>query len=57
MARCTYASEVHLMMSLELTSGVECCSRSHLRMAVMHLPIKFGADILFSPELLTFFRN
>jgi len=29
----------------------------HLRMAVMHLPIKFGADhlSLFSPELLTFF--
>ena len=46
------------MTSRELTSGFEFWSRGrgHLRMAVMHLPVKFGADILSSRELLTFFR-
>ena len=29
----------------ELTSGFDLWSRGHLRMAVMHLHIKFGADI------------
>ena len=29
----------------ELTSGFDFWSRGHLRMAVMHLPVKFGADI------------
>jgi len=38
-------SEIHLMTSRELTSGFDFWSRGHLRMAVMHLPIKFGADI------------
>ena len=33
------------MTSRELTSGFDFWSRSHLRMAVMHLHIKFGADI------------
>jgi len=32
------------MMSRELTSGFDFWSRGHLRMAVMHLSIKFGAD-------------
>ena len=32
------------MTSLELTSGFDFWSRGHLRMAVMHLPVKFGAD-------------
>ena len=41
----TYASDVHLMTSHELTSGFDFWSRGHLRMAVMHLPKKFGADI------------
>ena len=40
-----YASDVHLMTSRELTSGFDFWSRGHLRMAVMHLPVKFGADI------------
>ena len=31
--------------SRELTSGFNLWSRGHLRMAVMHLHIKFGADI------------
>jgi len=33
------------MTSRELTSGFVFWSRGHLHMAVMHLPIKFGADI------------
>jgi len=33
------------MTSCEFTSGFELWSRDHLRMAVMHLPVKFGADI------------
>ena len=33
------------MTSRELTSGFDFWSRGHLRMAVMHLHIKFGADI------------
>ena len=33
------------MTSRELTSGFDFWSRGHLRIAVMHLPIKFGADI------------
>ena len=33
------------MTSRELTSGFDFWSRGHLGMAVMHLPVKFGADI------------
>ena len=33
------------MTSHELTSGFDFWSRGHLRMAVMHLHIKYGADI------------
>ena len=33
------------MTSHELTSGFDFWSRGHLRMAAMHLSIKFGADI------------
>jgi len=32
------------MTSRELTSGFDFWSRDHLRIAVMHLPVKFGAD-------------
>ena len=35
------------MTSRELTSGFDFWSRGHLRMAVMHLSIKFGTDISF----------
>jgi len=47
------------MTSRELTSGFDFWSRGHLRMAVMHLNShKIWCIIsLFSPELLTFFRN
>jgi len=43
--RRTYASDFHLMTSRELTSGFNFWSRGYLRMSVMHLPIKFGADV------------
>jgi len=33
------------MTSRELTSGFDFWSRGYLRMAVMHLPVKFGANI------------
>ena len=33
------------MTSRELTSGFDFWSRGHLHMAVIHLPVKFGADI------------
>ena len=37
--RHTYASDLHLMTSRELTSGFDFWSRGHLRVAVVHLPI------------------
>ena len=33
------------MTSRELKSGFDFWSRGHLRKAVMHLPVNFGADI------------
>ena len=33
------------MTSRELTFGFDFWSHGHLRMAVMHLPVEFGADI------------
>ena len=45
------------MTSRELSSGFDFWSRGHLRMAMIDLPIKFGAEIFFSAELLTFIRN
>jgi len=33
------------MTSRKLTSGFDFWSRGHLRMAMMHLPMKFGTDI------------
>jgi len=33
------------MASRELTSGFDFWSRGHLRIAVVHLPVKFGTDI------------
>jgi len=41
----TYAPDVYLMTSRESTSGFDFWSGGYLRMAVMHLPIKFGVDI------------
>ena len=50
--RRTYASDVHLITSRELTSGFDFWSRGHLRMAVMHLPVKFGADIFIQSAVI-----
>jgi len=44
--RRTYASDVHFMTSRELTYSFDFWSHGHLRMAVMHLSIKFGTDIV-----------
>ena len=52
--RHTYAYNVHLMTSRELTSGF-VYSRGHLRMAVMHLHIKFGADIFIQSGVIDIF--
>jgi len=44
-------AHIHLMTSRELTSGFDFWSRGHLCMAVMHLPIKFDADIYIQSEV------
>jgi len=43
------------MTSRELTSGFDFCSRGHLRMAVMHLHIKFYADIFIQSGVIDIF--
>ena len=43
------------MTSRELTSGFDFWSRGHLHMAVMHLPIKFGADIFIQSKVIDVF--
>jgi len=56
--RRTYASDIHLTTSRELTSGFDFWSRGHLRMPVMLLPIKFGAYIFIQSGFIDiFFRN
>jgi len=55
--RRTYASDLHLMTSRELTSGFDFWSRGHLRMAVMHFPMKFGADIFIQSGVIDIFRK
>jgi len=54
----TYASDIHLMTSRELTSGCDFWSHDHLRMAVVHLSIKFGADVFLQSGVIDIFlRN
>ena len=53
----TYALDVHLMTFRELTSGFDFWSSGHLRMAVMHLPIKFGVDVCIQSRVIDIFRN
>jgi len=43
------------MTSREITSGFDFWSRGHLRMAVMHLPVKFGADIFIQSGVIDIF--
>jgi len=50
-----YALDVHLMTSRELTSGFDFWSGGHLRMAVVHLPIKFGVDIFIQSKVIDIF--
>ena len=53
--RRTYVSDIHLMTSRELTSGFDFWSRGHLCMALMHLPMKFGADIFIQSGVIDIF--
>ena len=43
------------MTSRELTSGFDFWSRGHLRMAVMHLLVKFVADIFIQCGVIDIF--
>jgi len=43
------------MTSRELTSGFDYLSRGHLRVAVMHLHIKFGADTFIQSGVIDIF--
>jgi len=43
------------MTSRELTSGFDFCSRRHLRMAVMHLYIKYGTDTFIQTGVIVIF--
>jgi len=44
------------MTSRELTSGFEVWSRGHImRMAVLHLPVKFDADIFIQSGVIDIF--
>ena len=43
------------MTSRELTSAFDLWSRGHLRMAVVHLPVKFGADIFIQSGVIDIF--
>jgi len=45
------------MTSRKLTSGFDFWSRGHLRMAMVHLPIKFGADIYIQSGVIDIFRK
>jgi len=51
----TYASDVHLMTLRELTSGSDFWSRGRLRMAIMHLSVKFGAYIFLTSRVIDIF--
>jgi len=45
------------MTSRELTSGFDFWSRGHLCMAVVHLPMKVGADIFIQSGVVDIFRK
>ena len=45
------------MTSRELTSAFDFWSRGHLRMAVMHLHIKFRADTFIQSGVIDIFRK
>jgi len=45
------------MTSSELTSGFDFWSRGHLRVAMMHLHIKYGADIYIQSGVIDIFQK
>jgi len=45
------------MTSRELTSGYDFWSRGQLRVAVMHLPMKFGVDIFIQSGVIDIFSE
>jgi len=45
------------MTSRELSPIFDFSSHDHLRMAVKHLPIKFGADIFIQSGVIQFFSE
>jgi len=45
------------MTSRELTSGFDFWSRGRLCMAVVHLPMKLGADIFIQSGVIDIFRK
>ena len=45
------------MTSRKLTSGFDFSLRGHLRMAVMHLHITFGADIFIQSGVIVIFSE
>jgi len=53
--RRTYASDLHLMTSRELTSGFNFWSRGHLCMALLRLPMKFSADTFIQSGVIDIF--
>jgi len=55
--RCTYAADLHLMTSRELTSGFNFWSRCHLCMVLVRLPMKFGADIFIQFGVIDIFSK
>jgi len=55
--RRTYASDLRLMTSRELTSGFDIWSRGHLCMALLHLPMKFGADSFIQSGVIDIFQK
>ena len=52
-----YSPDLHLMTSRELTSGFNFWSHGHLRMAVLHLFVKTGADIFFQSRVIDIFSE
>jgi len=53
--RRTYAPDVRMMTSRELTSCFDFWSRGHLRMADSHHPAKFGANIFIQSGVVDIF--
>jgi len=45
------------MTTHELTSGFDFWSGGHIRMAVVHLPIKFGVDICIQSRVIDIFSE